>query len=223
VDTDSCGGAAVEASFEIADAGALEVLEGVTHVVGSLTVSTPGLADLAALSSLLCVDCDLLIEDCSSLAGLGGLEGLVEVGGNLVVGWNGALVDTDSLAALGRVGGSIWLTANPSLGSARLESLASLGSHLLVTEGAALASVSFPALTATGGDLEISTCGALTELEGFGALEVVGGGVSIEGNPALPTCEASDLVEQLEIPEGEAVCVQGNAADSCPDITGGCL
>jgi len=221
VDTDSCGGAAVEADFELSDAGALEALSGVTHVVGSVTVSGPALVDLAPLASLRCVDGDLRVEDCPSLAHLTGLEGLLDVGGNLVVGWNGALVDTDGLASLGRIGGSIWLTANPSMGSARLPSLATLGSHLLVTECAALASVDLAALAATGGDLELSYCGALSSLAGLGALEAVGGDVSIEENASLPTCEADDLVAQLES-FGGALCVQGNAADGCPDVTSGC-
>jgi hypothetical protein len=76
-------------------------------------------------------------------------------------------------------------------------------------------------LTAIGGDLELSYCGAITALSGLAALGTVGTGVFIEGNVALPTCEADDLVAQLDGFDGPQ-CIQGNAADGCPDVTSGC-
>jgi len=221
LDTDSCGGSAWSGDLTAADDADLSVLAGITHVSGGVAISGNGVSSLESLSNLVCIDGDLDISDCPNLTGMDGLEALMAIGGNLIAGWNENLQTSEGAHALSSVGGSIWLESNPSLGSVLFPALRSIGSDFVVTNNNGVAAMELPQLGIVGRNLEIGGCGALDELSGLAALSSVGGSVYITDNAALPTCEATSLVDQLTDYDAPT-CVSGNAADDCPDRTDGC-
>jgi hypothetical protein len=154
----------------------------------------------------------------ASLTSLDGLETATELE-RLDVLDNPELLDIDGLRNVTTTG-PLTIQNNDALPS--VAGLVSLTRAYRVTIGNnnALESVELPALAAVEGfsddNLIISGNLVLERLRGISALERIGGKLIVTYNPALPTCEAEWLRDQIPF-KGLAARIQGN------DDEGTCL
>jgi hypothetical protein len=157
------------------------------------------ITDLGPLSELRCAEQFTVV--CNELlADLEGLDNLTAVGGMLVV-YNEALTTLLGLESL------VWV-----------EDELEIDSHALVDVDG------LSGLIHVGGILYIHDNDLLESLTGLSNLESVGDdGLRIRENPALPTCEAIALRDQLYAAGWDGpVCIQYNLADECEDDTSDC-
>jgi hypothetical protein len=143
----------------------LPSLECVKVVIGDLTIVGTSGFSLSALSSLMQVEGDLVIESNAGLTSLKGLEALERVSGSLSISNNGKLANLDALAMLTEVQGDLKILHN-----AKLSSLKGLDS-----------------LRTIGGDLELSQLSALQTFEMPERLETLAGRLTVSRNDALET------------------------------------
>jgi hypothetical protein len=148
---------------------------GCTTIEGSLVVSRDTSADLSVLACLERVTGDVLVWQNDGLTTLHGLESLMLVDGTFSVGYLGSLSATNrgltsfsALQSLQVVGGDLFIDADP------LTTLAGLD-----------------ALVAVGGDLAFHLWDSLQvgrhdlDLSGLGSLQVINGGLTIDGGAGL--------------------------------------
>ncbi len=164
---------------------------------GSGEVEITDTESLAALSGYTEIG-DTLVIDAQRLTHLDGLSCLESVGGNMYI--SGNLGDIDGLANLAKVDGDLSLARLPALTS--LSGLRSLNS--------------------IGGYFNISGCNRLRALDGLESLRQVEGELIIEHNKNLPTCEAHELMNQLEVLYG-GVCFWENKPDTCEPLDDSCV
>jgi hypothetical protein len=148
-------------------------------------------------------------------------------------------------AALRFVGGSFYFDFNMGPTELQLpDSLEEIGKSLIVVSCNSLQTIHLPAgLTRIGGDclisgndnlLALSIPVSLAKVDGnlyfegnnvaadlsAPGLESVSGVMRITADPALPTCRATELRDQLS--ELGGACIRDNAADTCDDDLSGC-
>jgi len=126
--------------------------------------------------------------------GLEGLECLEMVGGQVYIGETNLLFDLTGLDGLHTVQGEFEIGSN-----AGLQSLAGAD---------ALSSV---------GWLSIYANANLGSITGLHALVSISGGVGVQDNPSLPTCDAIALIDALETAP-EYICIAGNSPDGCAEM-----
>jgi hypothetical protein len=168
----------------------LRGLEGLRTVSQITIAENPLLTDLTALRGLTTLTSDLLVVGNGALASLEGLDRISLVG-ELHVEDNPALTGFDGLRGLTMVDRFV-VTGNPLV-----QNFTGMGG--LATIGILGATVSRNAVL-----------GSITELTG---LTAIGGDVTIEQNPELPTCNINALLTPL----GKTCTCSGNDdAASCP-------
>lgn len=230
--------------FEYADELVSLSLPALVSIGENLDLGQSSLADLTGLSALSVVQGDVKIgHDCCSddnyeLVSVDGLEGLQEVGGQLMVAHNPSLTDLSGLGNVTRTGtkgftGDVTIEGNASLVDlAGLASLATVGGSLFIEENNALTSLhGLEALRVIDEDLHIgdTCCGNngnadLVDLDALYGLTSVGGEafdageIVIAENWSLPECAASALVSDLIARgafSGETT-ISGNGTGTCP-------
>jgi len=129
------------------------------------------------------------------------LRSLEVLSGDLEIGPTVGL-DTVSLNALVRVGGTIRVTMNGSLRGLYLPRLESVG-RIEISNNAVLSTISMPRLTRVESAVVISDNNAL-ELVSAGALTTIGGELVLVGHPRL------NLLEIANLKPPQAVRLEGN-------------
>jgi hypothetical protein len=142
--------------------------------------------------------------------------------GNLRIGENESLIEITA-AELSKLY-FIELYSNPSLTTVSFDSLSEITGEVYIDSCPALTSLdAFAGLTGVGeysdqwpdfGGLIVTNNSGLTSL-GLTSWTQLTGELRIQDNAALPTCQATELRDALEI-DG-TVCISGNAADTCED------
>lgn len=146
---------------------------------------------------------DYSVEDAGDLAAL---SGYVEVAGDLTIE-STELTDLSGLECLEAVDGSLYIQTNSLLTDiTALAALEAVGGLVCIRDN----------VTQIGGVLGIDANPALVSLAGLGSLTTLDGNLWILSNAALPTCEATDLRDQL-VDFTDPICILGNQADTCPD------
>lgn len=178
----------MEGDVTVRSALDMRALEGCTSIVGSLTISAPGLTTLTGLESLTSTGGDLRIGPNDALANLDGLSGLTRVGGTLFIGgaargsWPGgggnpALTSIAGLRRLESIGRGLAIHDNTSLtGLAGLEGLKSVGTQRNMWIGS----------------LSIKGNAALRDIEALKGLGSVESDIDIDGNKALTSLRGLD-------------------------------
>jgi hypothetical protein len=219
----------------------LDGLAGLTEVGDDVHLEgIPGLTDISALDGLAVVISSLTIEDCPSLHdlyglqnvtaagavyldGLGGLtdlsglESLATLTGDLVVYNCGNLESLDGLDALsGALGCDLRLAQNSQLADlAALASLESINGELFVSSDDSLTGLGgLEGLSSISGGLRFLGNPTLIDINALDGLAAFSGGFEISDNPSLATCEAYQLLQQVEAEgwTGEPI-IEGNAPD----------
>jgi hypothetical protein len=180
-------------------------------ISGSLTAYGKELKSLAGLETIREVTGDLSIESPTALADLGGLSGLEEVAGTILVesiGFNVvstlASVDLPALKSVGIFAVSSDVSALDTVHDIRLPSLENAGT-VFITFNPTLVTVSLDALR-TVGMLNISANHELLTLNGLPSL-VSANPIQIADNFLLPQCEVSAIVARTG---GACVLCSGN-------------
>lgn len=201
---------AIDGGIVVEDAPALASFEGLSHLryLGGLVLSSPDTPSLGPLLDELpeihgdvVVDRDArlswlylggvehvhgsLILRCNSLQHLDGLSRLREVDGDVTVLAEG-LRQLDGLRNVRRIGGSLEARSLPNLERlGLLSNLREVGGDLYLASLSHTNVVALEALQSIGGDLTISHCDALADLDGFQHLNSVGGVVAVRENNTL--------------------------------------
>ena len=204
----------------------LQGLQGLQTVGGSLLVQFNGeLEGLLGLGRLTSVGGELRISLFNRrLRSLAGLEALTTVGGPVSIRSNAAFTSLEGLNNLTTAGGL--LVSTPAVVSLNgLSSLSSIEGDLTIQQTRELTSLAgLGELASVAGDITIGRasesgctspeCGnrALTDLA-LGNLSSLGGGLRIDDNPALPTCQTEALAERLGV---VCDCSENNDDTPCP-------
>jgi hypothetical protein len=156
--------------------------------------------DLAALQGVTVLKGNLeILESAVTGTDLHVLRGLRSLEGNLVLEGNRAIERLDTLGALERVDGNIYVGHNEALTSLSLPKLQQMSGAFILEGNLRMTHVDLPALEDVGGYLHLHENDELVEAR-FGALRDVAREVSILDNPklvlvALPALSAHDDVE----------------------------
>ncbi len=210
---------------------ALDVLAGVRHVggflslrgadlsdlampnlerVGGLSIGETGMADLSAFSSLQRIDGPLQVKD-SDLVSLVGIEDVKGVTGIELVS-NRALTDLTALSGLQTLE-TLWIAQNTAMTS--LEGLHNVSrvdgpndgsllhlSEVVIQSNTALADLDgLSGLRQVSRSLLVTNNSALTDAGGLAAVEQIGHTLWIIGNPNLRTVDLSSLSSVVEVLE----------------------
>ncbi len=178
-----------------AEIGSLAPLAELTAVDGALSILQTSLRDAAGLEQLERVGLCLELRDNPALESVRGLEELTHIGGCLSVGTSDAS---------GRPRG------NPALESLdALRGVEHVGYFATVANNARLPHLhGLSGLRELGGDLTIEDNATLQSVSGLMGLERFRGeAVTVAQNPALPACEAEQLLAQLD---AEVAVTHGN-------------
>jgi hypothetical protein len=194
------------------DLEGLDGLAGLNDITGDLSLqNNEALHDLSGLGALGRVTQRLTIIENPALETLAGLESLAEVE-SFEISDNPILEDVAGLVALETVT-KLEIVANPQLASVGGLSALDSVDVIRITGPDSLTDLQgLEALTTVTAQLAIQGT-SVSSLEGLGNLrEAVT--VRIIDNPALPTCDAHALVDQLDT-EPVAVTIEGNLEDEC--------
>ena len=164
-------------------------------------VDDPALADFSALGSVEDLQY-LYIRDVPSLSGLSGLAALERVGAMRIQDV-GSLASLSPLAALREIGGGLMIDDCDALTD--LDGLSGVTS--IGADGS--------------GYIGITLNDSLTSVDGLLGVDAMSGGVTIERNALLPTCDAEALCDHLAGDAGWATpgeCyIEDNLADECSE------
>jgi hypothetical protein len=152
--------------------------------------------------------------DVSAVSGAEACFGaLTCVGGNFYAASNQAVA---CLTALGRVGGDLTITANPTETLESLAALESVGGSLILDGNPALRTLAgLEGLSRISYGLDIRENPALVELDALFGLERVGAALSIVENPVLATCEAEALRASIGTLGGQALIEANDDTAAC--------
>jgi len=250
LDEEPCAGI-MEGDYEIQNTADLLALAGYVQVTGDLSVESTGLGSLDGLGCLTDVAGDLSVEGNAVLDDITGLANLIRVGGSLSIANNAALDSLEGLGSLQYVEGSFsiqglaiqdmsglgglewvgeWLEIENCPSLVILDGLSSLlavglGLHIrwndtmeYVAGTDSLSWIGFELLIS--GNDNLHHIGALAD-----SFEFIGtsGNLGVNDNQSLPTCDAIELRDWLQISGWTGdVCIEGNAEDICPDDPSGC-
>jgi hypothetical protein len=114
------------------------------------------------------------------------------------------------LAAVELVGTEIVISENAALTSVSLPALSSVGSTIDIDKNDLVESIDLPALTWIGEDLRIQENAVLDSL-GIASQSYIGGDLRINSNPMLPNCDA-ELFSTTVSEIGGSVSITGNKA-----------
>ena len=184
---------------------------GCTEIEGDVTIGGYYISNLNGLNVLTSIGGTLQIGTYEPgnqlLTSLTGLENLIFVGGDLLIGGNGLLggslnpnlTSLSGLESLTSIGGFLSIVHNDALTSfSGLESLTSIGGFLSIVYNEALTSFSgLESLTSIGGILKIWENYALFSLSGLESLTSIGGDLEIVGNYALTSLSGLESLTSI--------------------------
>ena len=133
--------------------------------------------------------------------------------GNLTFA-NTSLTNVGSLACLSEIHGSLSVLSNSSLSSLDFPSLAILTGDLILDTNPVLAHIHLGTITDIGGNLELSSLGALTDFDDFSALTSVHNSLLIQDNISLNDVTGLHTLGQI----GDNFSVLGNTALATSDV-----
>ena len=163
-----------------------------TELVGDVTVSGWGIADLEGLNIITSIGGNFEMDDNNDLFDLSGLENLTTIGNDLIITSNDNLLNITGLEGLNYIGGGISIYDNYDLISLTgLEGLTTINGSIILGHSdwggnASLTSLSgLNNITSIGGDLDIINDHSLTNLTGLNYLTSLGANFNISNNDAL--------------------------------------
>ena len=170
------------------------------------------LTSLDGMENLETVGDELYVTGNPDIINIDALTGIREVPGRMLhVSSNGSLENIEGLRNLTRVGGSIRIWNNPYLESLEgFENLTSIGESadedyqdLEIRQNTRLREVNALAgIEHIHGHLRIQTNNSLQSIDGLNNLRKIGRSVTFTNNYSLPTCEAEELISNIEAQEG---------------------
>lgn len=227
-DTDTCEGLVLSDDHLIETQADLDLSSGYSEVTGSLNIECDECTSLEPLGCLTRVGESLRITYNEQLTTLYGLESLEEVGLEVRISDNPALIDVSATDGLLTVGDGSWAHGvfvrwNPSI--TIVDGFGSLveinGSVRIDTNASLLTVAGFDSLVSIRNWLHIDDNPQLNDIGGFAGLTSLFERLVITDNDSLPTCDAIEISEQLTF-HGGGVCVHSNQPDSCEDVLWGC-
>ena len=163
-----------------------------------LTIDSNAITQVNGLSNLVTIKGDLKLYS-SQLSDISGLSNLTTIEGNLRIGDGSegtALTNVDALSKVTTLGGLVLLGNDQLEDIDGLSNVTALSGDVLIGSSASaqandrLAQLDgLSGVTSILGRFEVQNNSSLTDLNGFLALEVVGGDLVIRGNAALGACE----------------------------------
>lgn len=164
----------------------LDALRGVTEIRGALTIQADYIQDLSPLTGLTFVQGVLSVDGCAELKSIQGLDRLEQSGGLLILD-NPLLAGLGPLEQLVRVKGDLRIERNPKLTSlAGLDVVQQVDGSFSVLENERLGGIdALAALAVVGQGLQIADNAALSHLDGLTQLHSVGGELELLSNPVL--------------------------------------
>jgi hypothetical protein len=196
-----------------------------TSLTGTLTIQevSPGnITNLNGLSELTNVGVNINIGNNSALVNLDGLSNVVSVGSSLYISHNTALSNINGLANLSSIGSSIYIGDNTALinidGLSKIRSLV----YLTITREPISNIDGLINLTSITGGIEISLNGGLTNLNGFANLNSVFGNIKIVNNSQLTNfCGLYTLTSNNGMHSGTIIASgNGGAVNICNTLSG---
>lgn len=136
---------------------------GCSRIEGDLEVEGASLSSLQGLEGLVEIGGDLIIRGNSRLRSIAALAGLTSVGGAVVIAANPLLLEID-LPLLGSVGGDLQVKVNHALERMSLADLESVGESIQITGNSEMESLLLPSLRTTR-DLLVAGNAALSRVE----------------------------------------------------------
>jgi len=181
------------------DANDLAAISHCSSITGHVHISGTTLVDLTGLENLVDIGKDLLIGDNPSLTSLSGLDNLTEVGDGLFITNNYALPRLTGLGSLTILGEGMTIDGNIGLEDLiGLDSLTTIDEDVLVDDNAGLLSLTgTETLTSLGGSITIQDNPLLEDLDGFAGLTSVADDVYFKGNAALTDLFGLDGVSTI--------------------------
>ncbi|MBE0637853.1 MAG: T9SS type A sorting domain-containing protein [Bacteroidales bacterium] len=186
---------------------------------GYVTICGSDIMNLDGLSVLTSIEADLDIYSNDNLISLMGLDGLITIGGSLIIGdfyegGNPLLTSLTGLESLTSIGGDLDIYSSNALISLNgLEGLTSIGGGLTIGSDyqgglPSLTSLTgLEGLTSIGGDVEIGGNIVLTSLTGLENLTSIGGNLDLMGNSTLTSLSGLDNVTSI----GSSLGIIGNS------------
>ncbi|MFC1609458.1 hypothetical protein ACFL6C_00740 [Myxococcota bacterium] len=166
-----------------------------TDVLGGSYVINNAI-DAAALAGYSRITGDLTIA-ARGLTALSLLD-LTTVDGDLRIEGNDDLPDLSGLQSLASVGGSVFISNNAQMADLTLSALASIGLNLDIDLHPVANSLSLPTLIDVGGAIRVNTNSALLAIDAP-ELQSVGGAMEIRSNPELTSIDLPSLDAVLGI------------------------
>jgi Secretion system C-terminal sorting domain len=188
----------------------IDSLQSLDSLGGDLLLYSTGLIDVNGLKNIKRIYGDLLIIDNDELLNLDGLNNIESVTGDLEIIQNEFLENLQGLSSNNHVGGDIWIMSNASILNLDgfqnisqlsknfriyynssinslygLENLTSVNGGLLITGNPKIADIRGLRNISTVGDLFISQCYILPNLEGLNNLSNVRNSIDINTNTKL--------------------------------------
>jgi len=182
-------------------------------------VSLPGFT-LETVSKCTSIDGDLMVLD--TAVGVTDLEILADlevIKGNVYLS-GPDMTSVNGLHRLTSIGGSLMISAPLLTNLDGLNNLKSVGSDLRVLKCVELESLSgLSDLISVGGDLVMMRVSSLTNLDAFSNLKEIKGQFIIHSAPKIPTCEAKELIQRLNLPEDTSLTnICGTQMDECGGV-----
>lgn len=177
----------LDVSESLEGLGALDTITGLS-LEGCMLPSTTG------LESIIHIRENLLVNTCTQLTSLNGLENLKTIGGDL------SLEEVNSFSSFGmpsleEIGGELFVSSNQSLESMQgLENLKMVGALNLTSNPSMTNVEGLNELTTIDNDVNISFNPALLNFDGFESLTTIGGRFDIEENDLLESITGWDNV-----------------------------
>jgi len=188
--TTPCGNGTLAGSFQPNTAAEVATFcaDGYGTIDGDLTISSFTLDSVADLGCLCAVTGDLIVgPTLPLLTDLTGLENLAFVGGDVTFSWVSQALGLGGLDGLQEVGGTFAIQNSSGLTdlTGAFPGLESVDGDMTFASNGFQNVAAFNALETVGGDISFTWHGALPDVVGFGALTLVEGSVSFANNGSL--------------------------------------
>ncbi len=171
---------------EISNISNLEGLSIITNVTGSLGIRRNIIRNLEGLENLISVGGELIVGYNDSLTVLQGLENLDSIGIGLIIIDNDALVSLHGMQNLTSIDGYLEILYNGAITSLEgLENLTSVGQFNINSNHDLISLDGLENLATVGASLNISENDGLTTINGLESLTSIGGTLIIADTPEL--------------------------------------
>ena len=170
-----------------------EFISNTTVIDGNLTIGYASgsllsdITDLSPLRNIVRITGDLIIQYNGQLVNLNGLDSLQSIGGNLSVQSHAKLTTLGDFPVLQSIGGYFWVVNNDTLTTlGDFPELQTIGGLFNVRDNSELTDLGdFPALQTIGGLFNVRDNSDLTDLGDFPDLQTIGGYFRVLGNSKL--------------------------------------